>query len=396
MIVSSDTTLLHSSPIIITLDSEGSQDGLHAGAPELRQQEVRQQEVRQQALGWSDLLPLLLPEDVCQTTGGQLPVGTLNQGLHGSDQGPPPHTQDGSDHDVDIETVEGPGFLLGWEEVQRSEVFSSSQQGQSEAASLLGDPQAATQPKWSLTPTTHSHSKEGGSLPELPPLLRQVSPIRSYSRNTPPPLRRSDAPTDCAAPAAAGCSTNHKPGPAPQSSSFSLQQAASASPADVPPAQSRSTSTERRKERSSAAEDTPPAADGRSGLNHSHKLLEDFVPSGERGVDSPPSPVEGDAPARLCPPASSMLSASTNSGSFSSDVSCRSSQTGSSAAAGAAMDTEALSLGHEDEPRAHLQSSSWKCAASGSALSSSAPSEAGACSHLLADPQESQPPVGSH
>lgn len=329
-----DMTVLHSCPIIITLDSDGSCDGVDAGGAALHQQ----------TLDLSDLLPLplLLPDDLCPTAEGRL-------GFPGLDQEPPRHTQDGSDHDVDVETVEGRDVPLGLEEGQRSEGVDSSSQagGRSDAAvsdrrllaSILGDLQVATQPKWSWTSRwdgrpANDPAVASGPVPELPPLLKQVSPVRSYSRNTPPPLRRSDAPSphpsrDCA------CTTNHKPccppGPAPQSASRSgdggcsppsaLQP--SVPPAGGPSAHTQPTSTER-------SSDTPPG--GPSGANHLHLLLGDSVPAGECGAEGHPSPAAGGA--------SSVLATPPSSGCW-SDSSCRSSQVPPSAAAGAALDDHA-------------------------------------------------------
>lgn len=299
-----DMTVLHSCPIIITLDSDGSCDGVDAGGAALHQQ----------TLDLSDLLPLplLLPDDLCPTTQGRL-------GFPGLDREPPRHTQDGSDHDVDVETVEGRDVPLGLEEGQRSEVFSvdSSSQagGRSDdrrlLASILGDLQVATQPKWSWTSRwdgrpANDPAVASGPVPELPPLLKQVSPVRSYSRNTPPPLRRSDAPSprpsrDCA------CTTNHKPccppGPAPQSASRSgpggcsppsaLQP--SVPPAGGPSAHTQPTSTER-------SPDTPPAGPS---ANHLHLLLGDSVPARECGAEGHPSPAAGGASSVLAAPPSS-------------------------------------------------------------------------------------------
>lgn len=307
------------------------------------------------------------------------------------DQEPPRQTRDGSEPDVDVETVEG------------SEVFSvdssSRPEGRSDVAvsdspplaSLLGDLQVVTQPQWGV-PSTHPpvgfHTAEvSRPSPQLPPLLQQVSPVRTSSRNTPPPLKRRGA----AAAAAGG-----GPGSASRGGgclgrgdgSFSppgLQPAASAS--NGPPAQS---PAERRKQRCSPAADTPPGGPGSPEVNH--RVLDD-APS-EGGPGRQPSPVEGGAPAQLCPTAGS-----TNGGCL---YSGRSSHIPSSTSAGAAVGDDAPSSAPE-EPSAHLQPPPWRCGVGGAApplvphtafSSEDSSLPTGAHSDLL-DSQEWQPPVGS-
>lgn len=368
-LAASEMAFFCSSPIIITLDSDESQDGLD-GRPAVHPQTLDLSDLSD----LSDLLPLplLLPDGVCPTTpaegGGAAGEILTNPGSPGLDQESPRQPQDNSDHDVDVETVEGQHFLLGSEEVQRSEVFSVLQSHGASAsrllASILRDVQVVSQPKWTLASSGDSPVGEQGTdvsrpLPELPPLLQQVSPVRWSSRDTPPPL--SPRLSDCAP---AACSTNHKPwcapGSAPQSASTG---------GDVPSAHSQSTSTERRKQRSS----TPPGGRGPSGVKRSQRILEDFAPSRDAGTDSHPSSV--------------LLMSS----------SCRSSQIPSRAAAGAALDAGAPSL-------APPKSTVWKCGSGAApptvqhtALSSSASSaESKLSAGASSDSQESQPAVGSH
>lgn len=272
------------------------------------------------------------------------------------DQESPRQPQDSSDHDVDVETVEGQHFLLGSEEVQRSEVSVAHSHGASASrllASILGDVQLVSPPKWTLASSGDGHRPPASPvgdrgpdvsrpLPELPPLLQQVSPVRWSSRDTPPPLspRLSHL-------APAACSTNHKPRCPPGTGPHSVPRGA-----DVPSAHSQSTSTEHRKQCSN----TPPGG-------HGGKFLEDFAPSGDRGTDSRPS---------------SVLLVS---------------QTPSRAAAGAAMDTGAPSLAQEET--APPKSTLWTCPpfVQHTALSSSAcPGE----SKLGGASSDSQPAVGSH
>lgn len=277
--------------------------------------------------------------------------------------------------------MEGQDFLLGWKEVRRSEVFSTDSSSQLVGpsddggllASILGELQVVTQPQRSFTcssdgrPAPDSLVGYHGNEGKLPPLLRQVSPVRAYSRNTPPPLKRSDAPSPrpwggCAP---AACFTSHRPpcppgcrgrGDGSSSPSSALQPAAWAPPPDVHAAPSLTTSTEHRKQRPSAAADTAPGGAASSGV--SHQLLEHFVPSSGCGTETHHSPVEGDAPVQLCPPASPLLMP-PSSGRFSSDSSCRRTST----ASGAALDKDAPSLGHGAVSGAPVGSTLRRCGA---------------------------------
>lgn len=441
------------SPVIITIHSDGSHDGVDGGSLVSSQQ----------TLDLSHLLPLpmLLPDGVHQTAnaeGGELPVDILNQEFHSSDQEPPGQTQGSSDHDVDVETVEGNDYLSGSEGAKRSQVInvdsSSRPAGQSDAevsdshllASILGDLQVVTQPKCSFSsscdglPSTVTPARDQGpelnqATPDLPPLLKQVSPVRSYSRNTPPPLKRSDAPSPRPWHPNAGVANRSRsslPGSSSQGASVSascfqdhsflsselqpekgelfsaasrppadLQWDTSASTVDFPPAACGGASAHRNVDLCSSVEDTPSGADGSSGANHSHILADDLVPSLECGLDAHLSPAEVNAPAQ----ASSLLIMATNFRSFSSDIGCRGSQNPSSS--GDLRDTS--SLGHKDLPPAHFQhTTGLKCSVGSAAapyvhhtaLSSAAPNEPEATTDthpdLLADTQESQPPVEFH
>lgn len=450
-----------SSPVIITIHSDGSRDGVDGGSPGGSQHNLD--------LSHLLSLPLVLPDGIHQTMnaeGEELPVDILNQGFRGLDREPPGQTQGSSDHDVDVETVEGNDFLPGSEEDKRSKVISmdSSSQpaGLSNAdvsdsrllASILGDLQVITQPKCSFSssfdgrPSTNRPVCDHGSgvnqpTPDLPPLLKQVSPVRSYSRNTPPPLKRSDAPSPrplCSDAQTTGCTTNRglssPPGSSSRGASVSagclqdcsfapsselqpgkreMFSAASCPPSDLQcgtsvltvdlpsacsdiSAHSQPTSTQRRDV------DMLPDDCGSSGVNHRFMLSDDSLECGPHGQFSP---IEVKTPARPPPPASSVLIMATNFTSFSSDISCRSSQIPSSSASEGPMDRDELSLGDEDPPPAHLQSTRLKCSVGSTAppfvhhtaLSSSASSDGSkvtteTCSDLLFDCQES--PFDSH
>lgn len=375
----------------------------------------------------------------------------MSRGFHGSDREPPGQKAQGSsDHDVDVETVEtGTDFLSGPEEAKRPQVInvgsSSQPAGQSDAevsdshllASILGDLQVVTQPKRSS-----SSSFEGRPSPvaaacdpstelNLPPLLRQVSPVRSYSRNTPPPLRRSDAPSprpwhpDAGA---AGCSTPRSlwsaprssqgaslsasrlqehsfvssPAPRPEDGELLAADLQGDSPAGFPSAPGQSVSTQRRNAEGCSSAGNLPASEGSSGVNYSHAVSD---PLG-CGPDAPLSPAEANAPAQPPHAASALLVMATNFRSFSSDLGCRSSQNPSSSASGGDL-RDASASGHEDPPPAAFQKTSrLKCSAAPpfvphTALSSSASSNESkvttdARPDLLADTRDTQPAVEFH
>ncbi|XP_029695423.1 E3 ubiquitin-protein ligase Topors-like isoform X2 [Takifugu rubripes] len=427
------------SPVIITIHSDGSQDGADGGSLLSSQQ----------TLDVSHLLPLpmVLPDGVHQTAnaeGGELPVDMLNQEFHGSDQEPPGQTQGSSDHDVDVETVEGNDFLSGSEEAKRSEVVdvdsSSQPAGQSHAevsdshllASILGELQVVAQPKCSFSSSCEGHPSsvtpacdQGPELsqatPDLPPLLKQVSPVRSYSRNTPPPLKRSDAPSprprhpdagtrwsapgssSQAASVSAGCFQDHSFLSSEwQPERREMFSAARRAPADLlwdssastvgfPPAACGDAPARSHRNVDLSA---PCGAAGSSGVNHSHIVSDDLVPPLECGPDAHPSPAEVNAPAQ----ASSLLIMAANLRCVSSDIS---SQNPSGSASGDLRD--ASSLGHEEPPPAAFQQTtglkrSAAPLAHHTALSSAASSSAStdARPDLLADPQDSPPAVQFH
>lgn len=295
---------VRSSPVIITLDSDGSRDGPSPS-------------------------PLLAT--------GPLPVG-----------GP------GGDRDVDVVMA----LPLGPEEEGGSKVGGEAADGRL-LASILGDLQVA--PPRSGSPSSldgRSGSGRGGAplrlMPDLPPLLKQVSPIRSYGRNTPPPLRRSDAPSPRLARPA-----NHKPSSPPGSAPQGAVVRSSS------PEPGRGPTSPGRGEARASAEDTPPGGDRRSGVGRT--LADDRETGGQvSGVDGPP------------PPASSVLIMAANIASLP-----------------AARCSEGALL--EDTPP--LQTARLKCGVS-AALGPPAPQEADLSaegrSDLLATSRESPPPVDSH
>lgn len=299
--------VLPSSPVIITLDSDSSRDAVisnNNNSSSCSSSPLSSQPT----VDFSHLPPLpLLPSSAAgqalTAEIGELPVDILDQGSEGSDTEPAGQSQaaspiaiDCSDHDVDVETVEGNGSLLasdddkglvGWAGRKATPAANQGEAGaagrgsrpavegavaptatalcrDSEVsdshllATILNDLKGIAAPtcglSLSLEPSSSSCRKQyfdqcevngarsdqdswlagmrrpTSDLPEqrpstdsrhlpasctstpslpsleqlkdcrvreegkdLPPLLKQASPVRSYNRNTPPPLKHKDA-----------------------------------------------------------------------------------------------------------------------------------------------------------------------------------------------------------
>ncbi|XP_028986638.1 serine/arginine repetitive matrix protein 2-like [Betta splendens] len=113
-----------SSPVIITLDSDSSRDAIsnrHAGGGSSSSSPLSSQ----QTVDFSDLPPLALLHSASAAGGleahvGELPVDILDRGSDGSDTEPVeqpealvPVDKGGSDHEVDVESVERSSSVLG-------------------------------------------------------------------------------------------------------------------------------------------------------------------------------------------------------------------------------------------------------------------------------------------
>ncbi|XP_030018191.1 E3 ubiquitin-protein ligase Topors-like isoform X2 [Sphaeramia orbicularis] len=237
----------NSSPVIITLDSDSSQDDVI----DKPSSSCSSPFSSQQTIDFSDLPPLPL----VHSTGvggaldaeiGELPVDILDRGSDRSETEPACQSKvsdpisvdnsDDSDADVDVERLDNPGLSDGPIKVQvdgRSHAVGGRPASLNRTdlpsdrrllATILNDLEGLAVPKCdrlNSEPGCHSPDAKskpvGGTLsfestqpfvdkaqqPDLPlslpalhrdapPLLKQTSPVRSYNRNTPPPLKHKD------------------------------------------------------------------------------------------------------------------------------------------------------------------------------------------------------------
>ncbi|XP_056299303.1 uncharacterized protein LOC130212188 [Pseudoliparis swirei] len=198
-----------SSPLIITLDSDSSLDAAGSSSPISSQQTV----------DFSDLpaLPSVRSGGGGGALGGaeigELPVDILDRGSEGSE------VADG-DRDVDVENLEESGFLLNDDEgpmgAAAANPKGSRPMGEKDAAanppealssdgrllaSILDDLKGNFDPgfhrRGAARPADRKRRFDSPAsrteVKEAPPLLKQASPVRSYNRNTPPPLKHKDA-----------------------------------------------------------------------------------------------------------------------------------------------------------------------------------------------------------
>ncbi|KAK9525179.1 hypothetical protein VZT92_017502 [Zoarces viviparus] len=238
-----------SSPVIITLDSDSSLDEDDSSSPISSQQTVDFSDLPP--------LPSVRSDGVGGALGaeiGELPVDILDQG---SEVAAGPIAVDNSDDSVDVENVEESGLLLGSDDDDGDDegpmgATSDNQRGSNTVgkrhlalsssdsrllASILGGLRGIGPPAKRKPPVNfdddvaEAHSNRGVWLAEtrplpdvvdqnrgfelppcrssirppppplerlkevkdVPPLLKQASPVRSYNRNTPPPLKHKDA-----------------------------------------------------------------------------------------------------------------------------------------------------------------------------------------------------------
>ncbi|XP_037832539.1 E3 ubiquitin-protein ligase Topors-like isoform X2 [Kryptolebias marmoratus] len=230
----------HSSPpVIITLDSDSSHDGVtNRKLPSGSSSPLSSQ----QTIDFSDLPPLPLVHSAgvggaLDADIGELPAEILDRSSDGSEAAGPSagriHISDNSD--VDVENVEDDVSLL-----EDGDHQTAGEGGQTHADNVVpGEHRASPSDRYLLeailsdlnqisaakqqlfqnlesgfSPTARIRapdetkggpqdpgcdSQSGGSsapsLPPLdvPPLLKRASPVRSYNRNTPPPLKHKDA-----------------------------------------------------------------------------------------------------------------------------------------------------------------------------------------------------------
>ncbi|KAM6894574.1 uncharacterized protein PEZ65_022236 [Lycodopsis pacificus] len=241
-----------SSPVIITLDSDSSLDEDDSSSPISSQQTVDFSDLPPLPSVRSDGVGGALGAEI-----GELPVDILDRGSDGSEAAAGPIAVDNSDDSVDVENVEESGLLLGSDEEDEEDegpigATSDNQRGSNTGckrhlalsssdsrllASILDDlkgigPSAKRKPPVNFDDgVAEAHSDRGVWLAEarplpdvvdqnrgfelpacrssirppppplerlkevkdVPPLLKQASPVRSYNRNTPPPLKHKDA-----------------------------------------------------------------------------------------------------------------------------------------------------------------------------------------------------------
>ncbi|XP_029283451.1 uncharacterized protein LOC115005661 isoform X2 [Cottoperca gobio] len=228
-----------SSPVIITLDSDSS----HSSSSSSRLSS-------QQTVDFSDLPPLPLVHSAgvggaLSSEIGELPVDILDRGSDGSEAEPAGPVAINSD--VDVENVDEGGSALGSDDDKGPNGAADAETTESNAApatknpsrkrnstsdsrllaSILSDLKGITAPKFNPlnfepncspggrkrlfrdgdivdqnlsfdSPTRRNAIRPPPPLERLkdkdvPPLLKQASPVRSYNRNTPPPLKHKDA-----------------------------------------------------------------------------------------------------------------------------------------------------------------------------------------------------------
>ncbi|XP_063757007.1 serine/arginine repetitive matrix protein 2-like isoform X2 [Eleginops maclovinus] len=216
-----------SSPVIITLDSDSSRgaDSSCSSSPISSQQTV----------DFSDLPPLPLVHSsgvggALSADIGELPIDILDR--DGSDGSEEPIA---INSDIDVEKVEAGGSdeepigVADSNDVTNSQRKRKSLSDSRLLARILNDLQGINAPTFNpLTFEPHEARgklfRDGGiehrdfdapacrsaihPLPyyerlkdtEVPPLLKQASPVRPYNRNTPPPLKHKDAGSPCLSP----------------------------------------------------------------------------------------------------------------------------------------------------------------------------------------------------
>ncbi|XP_075941089.1 uncharacterized protein LOC142943448 [Anarhichas minor] len=242
-----------SSSVIITLDSDSSLDDADeddSSSPISSQQTVDFSDLPPLPSVRSDGVGGALGAEI-----GELPVDILDRGSEGSEAAAGPIAVDNSDDSVDVENVEESGLLLGSEDEDDEGPMgatSDNQRGSNTVckrhlalsssdscllASILDDLRGIGPPAKGKPPVNfdddvaEAHSNRGIWLAEarplpdvvdqnrgfelpacrssirppppplerlkevkdVPPLLKQASPVRSYNRNTPPPLKHKDA-----------------------------------------------------------------------------------------------------------------------------------------------------------------------------------------------------------
>lgn len=177
-----------SSPVIITLDSDSSHEDANNNQTRLSSSSSSSPISSQQTVDFTDLPPLPLVHSAgvggaLDPEIGELPVDILDRGSDGSDsESKGPIAVDNSD--VDVENVEEGGAPA-----HQPIGGKASPSDRHLLAAILDDLKGISAPK----PNRPLNSEQNQETRDVPPLLRQASPVRSYNRNTPPPLKHKDA-----------------------------------------------------------------------------------------------------------------------------------------------------------------------------------------------------------
>ncbi|XP_051800723.1 LOW QUALITY PROTEIN: E3 ubiquitin-protein ligase Topors-like [Acanthochromis polyacanthus] len=208
-----------SSPVIITLDSDSSHQDANNNQTRLSSSSSSSSPLSsQQTVDFStaDLPPLPLVHSAgvggaLDADIGELPVDILDRGSDGS-EGESKGPIDDVDGDVDVENMEEGGAPAANTHDDQPMGENTPPSDHHLLATILDDLKAISPPKpnrplnseasWSA-----EEQNQGASVPsppplkecrvleeirDVPPLLRQASPVQSYDRNTPPPLKHKD------------------------------------------------------------------------------------------------------------------------------------------------------------------------------------------------------------